>query len=245
MFEDLIPHLVELRKRLFIAAMSVVVGFVVCFLFWENILDFLLAPLEGVLPPSSNVIFTHPAEAFFTAMKVSFFAGFLLSLPIIFWQLWLFIAPGLYDNEKKYILPFVASATIMFLIGSSFCYFIVLPTAFDFLINFGGDTFTALPRVGEYIGFFIKLILAFGISFELPIITFFLALIGLITDKDLAGFFRYAIVIIFIFAAVMTPPDIFSQFMLAVPLILLYGVSIFIAKTVNPQKPLFEDEENE
>lgn len=245
MFEDLIPHLVELRKRLFIAAMSVVVGFVVCFLFWENILDFLLAPLEGVLPPGSNVIFTHPAEAFFTAMKVSFFAGFLLSLPVIFWQLWLFIAPGLYDNEKKYILPFVASATIMFLIGSSFCYFIVLPTAFDFLINFGGDTFTALPRVGEYIGFFIKLILAFGISFELPIITFFLALIGLITDKDLAGFFRYAIVIIFIFAAVMTPPDIFSQFMLAVPLILLYGVSIFIAKTVNPQKPLFEDEENE
>lgn len=245
MFEDLAPHIIELRKRLVISVLATIAGFGICFGFWKQILNFILKPLNNVLSNTSEVIFTHPAEGFFMALKVSLFAGFLLALPIIFWQIWLFVAPGLYDNEKKYVMPFVGGTTVMFLIGASFCYFLVLPLAFEFLINFGSGTFTAMPKISEYVGFFIKLILAFGISFELPIITFFLALIGLITDKDLQGFFRYAIVIIFIFAAIMTPPDVISQFLLGVPLVILYAGSIYIARVVNPEKPLFDDEEND
>ncbi|MSN96987.1 twin-arginine translocase subunit TatC [Campylobacter sp. FMV-PI01] len=236
MFEELKPHIVELRKRLFISVLSVIILFLVCFSFWEAILNFMLSPLKEAMKGSSEVIFTHPAEAFFTAMKVSFFAGLVLSMPIIFWQFWLFVAPGLYDNEKKYVIPFVLSASVMFLAGSAFCYYLVVPVAFDFLINFGHGTFTAMPKIGEFVGFFIKLIAAFGISFELPIITFFLALIGLVTDKSLISFFRYGVVLIFVFAAIMTPPDILSQFMLAVPLIILYAISILIAKIINPHK---------
>ncbi|AGZ81956.1 twin-arginine translocase subunit TatC [Campylobacter fetus] len=242
MFEDLRPHLIELRKRLIISAFAVIVCFIICFNFWNPILAYMSAPLKAVLPAGSNIIFTQVAEPFFTAMKVAFFAGLLLALPVIFWQFWLFVAPGLYENEKKYVIPFVISATLMFLVGAAFCYYFVVPVGFHFLINFGGELFQALPSIGDYVGFFTKLIVAFGISFELPVVTFFLAKLGMIDDKALKGFFRYAIVIIFIFAAIMTPPDVLSQFLLAIPLIALYTLSIFIAKVVNPAK---KDEEED
>ncbi|MCI6641904.1 MULTISPECIES: twin-arginine translocase subunit TatC [Campylobacter] len=241
MFEELKPHIVELRKRLVICVVALLVIFIATFSFWKEILDFVLMPLKEVLPEQSNVVFTQLAEAFFTAIKVSFFASLLISAPIIFWQFWLFVAPGLYDNEKKYVLPFVFFASIMFFSGAAFCYFFVIPVAFKFLITFGGEVATAMPKIDEYVGFFTKLIIAFGISFELPVITFFLAKIGLITNKSLSEFFRYAIVVIFIFAAIMTPPDVLSQFMLAVPLIALYALSIFIAKYVNPYKEVNVD----
>lgn len=234
MFEELKPHLVELRKRLFISVSAVIVMFIVCFSFWNPILALMTAPLKNALPVGSNIIFTQVQEPFFTAMKVAFFAGFILSLPVIFWQFWLFVAPGLYENEKKYVIPFVISATFMFLVGAAFCYYIVIPIGFAFLINFGGELFTALPSIGQYVGFFTKLLIAFGIAFELPVITFFLAKLGLVNDATLKNSFRYAIVIIFIFSAIMTPPDILSQFLMAIPLIGLYGISIFIAKQVNP-----------
>ncbi|WP_169752250.1 twin-arginine translocase subunit TatC [Campylobacter mucosalis] len=233
MFEEIKPHLVELRKRLGISVASVFVMFVVCFSFWNPILAWMTEPLKEVLPASSNIIFTQVQEPFFTAMKVAFFAGLILALPIIFWQFWLFVAPGLYDNEKKYVIPFVLSATAMFLCGASFCYFVVIPLGFNFLINFGGQLFTALPSIGEYVGFFTKLLVAFGIAFELPVVTFFLAKLGLVDDKALKGFFRYAVVIIFIFSAIMTPPDVLSQFLMAFPLMGLYGISIYIAKVAN------------
>lgn len=244
MFDELRPHLVELRKRLVICVLTIIFFFIVAFAYWEIILDIMLDPLLKVLPNNSEVIFTQMAEALFTAMKVSFFASLLVSIPIVFWQGWLFVSPGLYDNEKKYVIPFVVSASLMFFLGAAFCYYFVIPVAFTFLINFGGTMFVAMPKIGEYVGFFTKLIVAFGISFELPVITFFLAKIGMITDKSLKDFFRYAIVGIFIFAAVMTPPDILSQFMLAVPLIILYALSISIAKVVNPA-PKEEDDEDE
>ncbi|WP_169764227.1 twin-arginine translocase subunit TatC [Campylobacter mucosalis] len=233
MFEEIKPHLVELRKRLGISVASVFVMFMVCFSFWNPILAWMTEPLKDVLPAGSNIIFTQVQEPFFTAMKVAFFAGLILALPIIFWQFWLFVAPGLYDNEKKYVIPFVLSATAMFLCGASFCYFVVIPLGFNFLINFGGQLFTALPSIGEYVGFFTKLLVAFGIAFELPVITFFLAKLGLVDDKALKGFFRYAVVIIFIFSAIMTPPDVLSQFLMAFPLMGLYGISIYIAKIAN------------
>ncbi len=236
MFEELKPHLTELRKRLFISVMTVALMFVVCFTFWNQILDFIIAPLQNTLPDNQKMVFLEVQEPFFVAMKVAFFTGFLLSLPIIFWQFWLFVAPGLYENEKKYIIPFVVSATFMFLIGAAFCYYVVVPIGFAFLINFGQQLFSAMLNIGGYVGFFTKLVIAFGIAFELPVITFFLAKLGLVDDKMLKNSFRYAIIVIFIFAAVMTPPDILSQFLMAVPLIGLYGLSIFIAARVNPAK---------
>lgn len=246
MFEELKPHLIELRKRLVISVFAIFVCFLVCFGFWEVILEFMTNPLKNALPDGSNIIFTNIIEPFFTAMKVAFFAGLIISMPIIFWQFWLFVAPGLYDNEKQYVIPFVISASVMFLAGASFCYYLVIPVGFAFLINFGGQLFTALPSIGEYVGFFTKLVVAFGISFELPVVTFFLAKIGLVTDQSLKGFFRFAIVGIFVFAAIMTPPDIFSQIMLAIPLIGLYALSIYIAKIINPapKDDDLDDEEN-
>ena len=190
-------------------------------------------PLKQVLPAGSNIIFTQIQEPFFTAMKVAFFAGVVIALPIIFWQFWLFVAPGLYDNEKKYVIPFVISASFMFACGAAFCYYVVIPLGFAFLVNFGGQLFTALPSIGEYVGFFAKLLIGFGISFELPVITFFLAKIGLVDDKMLKDYFRYAVVIIFIFAAIVTPPDVISQVLMALPLIGLYGISIIVAKRAN------------
>jgi sec-independent protein translocase protein TatC len=241
MFEELKPHLAELRKRLAIAVGTVIVMFFVMFYFWEPLLAWMTAPLIEVLPKGSSIIFTKVQETFFTALKVSFFAGFMVSLPVIFWQLWLFVAPGLYENEKKMVIPFVTGATVMFLLGAAFCYYVVIPYGYSFLINFGSQLFTALPSIGEYVSFFTKLILGFGIAFELPVVTFFLAAMGLVTDQTLIGFFRYALVIIFMASALLTPPDVLTQFLMAGPMILLYGVSILIAKKINPEKPETED----
>lgn len=245
MFDELKPHLVELRKRLGISIFVLFIMFFVCFTFWQPLLAWMLDPLKAVLPEGSNVIFTKLQEPFFTALKVSFFASFILSLPIIFWQFWLFVAPGLYENEKRLVIPFVLFATIMFLMGAAFCYFVVVPMGFKFLVNFGGDLFTALPSIGEYVGFFTKLLFGFGLAFELPVVTFFLAKIGLVDDAALKGFFRYAIVVIFFISALLTPPDILTQFLMAGPLIILYGVSIVIAKMVNPASTEVQDEEVE
>ena len=233
MFEELKPHLVELRKRLAISIFAVMVCFGLCFLFWNPLLAWMTAPLKQALPAGSNIVFTQVQEPFFTAMKVAFFAGLILALPVIFWQFWLFVAPGLYENEKKYVIPFVISATFMFICGAAFCYYVVVPLGFQFLINFGGQLFTAMPSIGEYVGFFTKILIAFGISFELPVITFFLAKIGLIDDLILKKYFRYAIIIIFTFSAIVTPPDVLSQFLMAVPLLGLYGLSILIAKSAS------------
>lgn len=243
MFEELKPHLGELRKRLGVSVAIIIVMFLICFSFWQPILAWMIAPLKAVLPEGSNVIFTGVQEPFFTAMKVAFFTGFVASLPVIFWQFWLFVAPGLYDNEKRLVIPFVSAATLMFLMGAAFCYYVVVPLAFAFLIGFGSALFTALPSIGEYVGFFTKIIVGFGLSFEMPVVIFFFAKLGLVDDKALKEFFRYAIVIIFVIAAVLTPPDILSQFLMAAPLTILYGISILVAKAVNPYIPPQVDEE--
>ncbi|OCL87002.1 Sec-independent protein translocase protein TatC [Aliarcobacter thereius] len=241
MFDDLKPHIADLRKRLTISALTVVAMFFICFAFYEPILEWMMAPVKHALPAGTSMIAVEIQETFFTAMKVAFFAGFILSLPVIFWQLWLFLAPGLYEHEKKLVVPFVFFATLMFLMGASFAYYIVVPIGFDFLIAFGNSVVDVTPSIGKYVGFFTKLMIGFGIAFELPVITFFLAKIGLVDDAMLKGFFRYAVVLIFIVAAILTPPDVISQVLMAVPLILLYGVSIYIAKVFNPAQK--EDEE--
>lgn len=243
MFDDLKPHIADLRKRLVISSITVVIMFFVCFSFYEPILEWMMVPVKAALPNGSNMIAVSIEETFFTAMKVAFFAGFVVSLPVIFWQLWLFLAPGLYDHEKKLVIPFVFFATLMFLLGAAFSYYIVVPLGFSFLIAFGSTIVTVLPSIGTYVGFFTKIMIGFGIAFELPVITFFLAKIGIVDEKMLKGFFRYAIVLIFIIAAVLTPPDPISQILMATPLILLYVISIYIAKVFNPAQKDDEDDE--
>lgn len=243
MFDDLKPHIADLRKRLVISSITIVVMFFACFSFYEPILEWMMAPVKHALPVGTSMIAVEIQETFFTAMKVAFFAAFILSLPVIFWQLWLFLAPGLYDHEKKLVIPFVFFATLMFLIGASFAYYIVVPIGFDFLIAFGSNVVNVLPSIGKYVGFFTKLMIGFGVAFELPVITFFLAKIGVVDDRMLKDFFRYAVVLIFILAAILTPPDVISQVLMALPLILLYGVSIYIAKVFNPASKDEEEEE--
>ncbi len=235
MFEGIKPHLAELRTRLAYSVLSIIVLFGISFIFYEPILDWMKQPLLDAMPEGQQMmIATGVAEAFFTAIKVAFFAGIILALPIIFWQFWMFVAPGLYDNEKKMVVPFVASATIMFLMGASFAYYVVVPFGFEFLVNFGNTIVTVTPRIGEYVGFFTKIMVGFGISFELPVITFFFAVLGLVTDQSLKSFFKYAVIIIFILASLLTPPDVLTQLLMAGPMIILYGISIMIAKIVNP-----------
>ncbi|RXJ88371.1 twin-arginine translocase subunit TatC [Arcobacter sp. CECT 8983] len=243
MLDDLKPHIADLRKRLMVSALALGIAFFACFFFYEPILGWMMVPVEAVLPPNSQMVAVEIQETFFTALKVAFFAGFIVSLPVIFWQMWLFLAPGLYEHEKKLVVPFVFFATLMFLIGSSFAYYIVVPYGFEFLINFGSAVVTVLPSIGKYVGFFTKLLFGFGVAFELPVITFFLAKIGLVDDKTLKDFFKYAVVLIFILASLLTPPDVITQFLMAGPLIFLYIVSIYIAKVFNPHQPLDEDDE--
>ncbi len=244
MFEEIKPHLVELRKRLGIAVASVFVMFVIAFYFNEYILSWITQPLNDALAlvakiskkTAEGMVTTHQVGgAFFVALKVSFFAGLLAALPVILYQVWLFIAPGLYDNEKKMILPFVLGGSLMFFLGVLFAYYIVTPFGFQFLITFGSFLYTPMINIEDYVGFFSKMMFGFGLSFELPVFAYSLALLGLITDRTLIDFFKYAIVIIFIVAAVLTPPEVLTQLLMAIPLILLYGLSILIVKMVNPE----------
>jgi sec-independent protein translocase protein TatC len=243
MFEDIKPHIADLRKRLMISSLFLFFAFFACFAVYEPILGWMMYPVEQVLPAGSKMVAIEVQETFFTALKVAFFSAFLITLPIILWQMWLFLAPGLYDNEKKLVIPFVFGATIMFLIGASFAYYVVVPFGFEFLINFGSTVVSVMPSIGKYVSFFTKLLFGFGLAFELPVFTFFFAVIGVVTDRTLKDFFKYAIVLIFILSALLTPPDVITQFLMAGPLILLYGVSIWIAKIFNPAED--EDEEDE
>lgn len=245
MFEDLKPHIADLQKRLIVISITLFVMFFVCFAFYEPILKWMLVPIEAVLPEGSKMVAIEVQETFFTAVKVAFFSAFLVSLPVIFWQMWLFLAPALYSNEKKIVVPFVLGATFMFLVGAVFSYYVVVPFGFEFLVNFGSQVISVMPSIGAYVSFFIKIVFGFGIAFELPVITFFFAVIGVVNDQMMKDFFRYAIVLIFILSALLTPPDVVTQFLMAVPLTLLYVISIYIAKVFNPAEKAeqFDDEE--
>lgn len=234
MLEEIRPHLIELRKRLVICVGTLLFAFIICFNFWEYILQWVTNPLNQALAKNGHIIATRMGEQFFSAMLISFFGALIISLPVIFYQFWAFVAPGLYENEKKLVVPFVVSATLMFVAGALFAYYFVFPIGFAFLVNFGGETVQAMVSIQEYLDFFVKLMIGFGVSFELPVITFLLASLGLVDDRQLIEFFRYAIVIIFIIAALLTPPDVVSQLLMAIPLTILYGISILIARIVNP-----------
>jgi len=325
MFEELRPHLVELRKRLGLSVLSVFIAFIVAFTFHNQILEWITQPLNNALVEVGRIIesqdkatwtmkskeenrtktpavqaaeklkenlyeaakeanpklapliqnaadaaqsldeiirkrdsdsarpnhhnfegkiTTHQVGgAFFVALKVSFFAGLLGALPFILYQIWLFVAPGLYSNEKKMVVPFVIGGSVMFFIGVVFAYYIVTPFGFQFLITFGSFLYTPFINIEDYVGFFTKIMLGFGVAFELPVFAYFLALLGMITDRTLIDFFKYAVVIIFVLAALLTPPDILTQLLMAAPLIILYGASILIVRMVNPDREGSREEE--
>ena len=242
------PHLQHLRKRLIISVAVLLLSFGVCFNFWGVIFDWVAAPINSALENES--IKAHLAaltilENVFVALKVAFFAALVVSMPIIFWQFWLFVAPGLYKHEKKIVLPFVAFASVMFACGVGFAYYIVLPVVIENVLLFGSDKFEGSLSAENYVMFFTRLVVGFGIAFELPVLSYFLAKVGMITDKSLKNFFKYAVVIIFIIAAIITPPDVLSQIFLAIPLVGLYGFSILIARFVNPAHKESEQEPQE
>ncbi|HTM96983.1 MAG TPA: twin-arginine translocase subunit TatC [Croceibacterium sp.] len=229
----LLEHLIELRGRLVKCVLALGVAFAVCLYFARDIFGLLVRPLTNAFPPGQGrLVYTKLYEAFFVEIKVALFAAFLVAFPIIANQLWAFVAPGLYAKEKKAFLPFILATPVLFIAGASLAYFVVMPTAFKWFLGFqgvtGGIHQEALPAMGDYLDLVMRFILAFGVSFLLPVLLLLLNRAGLVTRKQFAGSRRYVIVGIFILAAVVTPPDVFSQVVLAVPLLALFEGSLLI-----------------
>lgn len=224
----LLDHLIELRRRLLYCVAALLVTFFVAFYFAQPIFSFLVQPL--VAAGQDRVIFTQVFEAFFVQVKVAFFAAMMLSFPVIANQLWQFVAPGLYRKEKRALLPFLLATPVLFIGGASFAYFVAIPTALMFLLQYQGDIGgiqqEALPSVGNYLSFIMQFLFAFGLSFLLPVLLMLLERAGIVTLEQLKGARRYAIVAAFVIAAVLTPPDVASQLLLAIPLVLLYELAL-------------------
>jgi sec-independent protein translocase protein TatC len=235
-------HLEELRKRLIVCFIAVGIGFVLSYGFKEKLFQILTRPLISVMQPGDKLIFTGLPEAFFTYLKVAFLSGIILATPVIFYQFWMFVAPGLYDKEKQHLFPIIFLSTFFFVGGAFFGYFIVFPFGFKFFLGFASEIIRPLPSMREYLGFASKLLLAFGIVFELPLIITLLAKLGMVSVSFLKKNRKYAILLFFIGAAILTPPDVVTQIMMALPLILLYEISIIGARIFG--KKNFEEEDN-
>lgn len=218
-------HLEELRWRLLKSVLTIIVFAGLSFYFSERIFKFLIHPLGDV-----KLYVTEVTGSFYAYLKISLLTGILASLPILFYQLWAFISPGLFEREKKAVLPLVMVSTLLFLLGTGFCYYVTLPISLAFLIGFSGEILSPIITVGSYISFASMLLLAFGFGFQLPIISYFLGKIGILSSAFLAHGRRYAIVIMLIVSAIITPPDVFTQLLLAIPLYILYEVSIIVVR---------------
>ena len=241
----LTEHLADLRRSILISVIFIAIAFVLAFNFSEDLFRILMFPLRDELKVDgrspffhliakakpTSLVFLSPAEAFWMYLKVSFVAGLICSLPVIFYEIWRFISPGLMSKEKKYFLPFIMSSTALFLTGALFCFVIVLPFAMTFLLGYQTTNLTPMISVGNYIDFCLKFILAFGAIFELPLVIIFLTRFGIVSPKTLAKQRKYAVLFAFILAAVLTPtPDAFNQTLMAVPIIILYEAGILISR---------------
>jgi sec-independent protein translocase protein TatC len=242
----LTSHLEELRKRLVNSLIVVGLGFVACYILKEQLFRIITKPLFDVLPKNGYMVFTGLTEAFFIYMMIAFFASLVITSPYLLYQVWKFVSPGLYKSEKKYVAPFVIISTLLFTGGVLFGYFLALPPAFKFFVEFTTDQLKPMISFREYLSLALKFLLAFGLSFELPVFIFFATKIGLVNAPMLRKQRKYAILLIFIAAAVLTPsPDAFSQVLMAIPLMILYELSIFVAKFAAKKKQNTDDEEKE
>ncbi len=237
-------HLEELRQRLIYCFVAVALGFAACYGFKEKLFEILIQPLLQVMEVDDKLIFTNLAEAFFTYLKVAFLGGLLLAAPVIIYQFWMFVAPGLYKKERMVLFPIVLLSSFFFVGGALFGYFVVFPFGFKFLLSFANENIQALPSMKEYLGFSSKLLIAFGLVFELPLVLTFMARMGLVTVPFLKKNRKYALLLFFVFASILTPPDVVTQVMMAVPLMLLYEISIIGARIFG-KKPLEDEEESE
>ena len=240
----LIEHLIELRNRLLWSIGALVVGFVLCYLVAEEMYRFLVQPLADLMEgqPGRRMIYTALHEAFFTQLKVAFFGSVCLTFPIVAGQLWAFVAPGLYKNERRAFLPFLLATPILFVMGAALVYYLIFPLAWQFFMSFetaGEEGTLAIvmePKVNEYLSLVMKLIFAFGLSFQLPVVLMLMARAGMVTSKGLAEKRKYAVVLTFATAALLTPPDIISQIGLGIPILLLYEISILGTKLVEKKR---------
>ena len=224
-------HLGELRSRLIRSLIAVVLGFGLCYAFSQRLLEFLWRPM------GRELVFIAPTEAFFAHLKVAFLAGLVLAWPYICYEVWSFVAPGLYESERRYTLPFVIGATAMFLLGGTFVYTLILPYGMAFLLGYGGAFLVPMISVGAYVSFSLRLFIAFGAMFELPLVIVLLSKIGLVTPQMLSKNRKYVIVLSFVVAAVLTPPDVFTQMLMAVPLLALFEISIVLCRFTAPKAP--------
>lgn len=224
-----LEHLEELRRRLIRSALSLAGGVVVSFLFLNRIVDFVLLPLRELLPPGGSFQTIEGPEYIILYLKIGLLAGLFIAMPFILWQVWLFIAPGLYAHEKKFAIPFVAMATTFFFIGGGFAHYIAFPYSWDFFVRFQPDYVLFMPRLGPTFSLYVKIVLAFALIFQMPTVVLFLARMGMVTPAFLIKHTKYAVLIIFVLAAFLTPADVVSQFIMAGPMLVLYGLSIGIA----------------
>jgi len=237
-----LEHLDELRVRLTVSAIAIVVGFLIAFAFSSYVFDFIMKPLQEALPPGGKLIYTEPAEAFLLYLKISALAGIVIAAPVVIWQLWLFIAPGLYQHEKRYAIPFVMISSVFFVAGAAFSHFLVFPFAWRFFASFNTDYVEFMPRIAPAFSLYSKLMLAMGAVFQMPTLVFFLARMGVVSARQLLRYTKYAILVIFIVAAIITPgPDVVSQCLVAAPMLMLYGFSILIAWIFGRRRPADTD----
>jgi sec-independent protein translocase protein TatC len=232
--ESFISHLVELRQRLVRAVVAVGVIFIALFLYPGSgyIYDLLALPLMNALPPGSKMIATGVITPFMVPVKVTALVGFMVALPYVLYQAWAFIAPGLYEHEKKFALPLIVASSVLFFIGVAFCYFFVFGKVFAFIHDFAPTSITPAPDIEAYFSFVITMFLAFGVTFEIPIVVIVLVRMGIVSIEKLREARPYVIVGAFVIAAIVTPPDVLSQFMLAVPMCLLYEAGLFLARFI-------------
>jgi sec-independent protein translocase protein TatC len=232
----LLNILQALRKRLVSCAIATGIGFIICYIFSETLFRVLARPLKVQLPPDSSFIYTGLPEMFFNYIKVAFVGGLLLAAPFILYQLWMLAAPAMNERQKRLVLPFVICSTLLFAGGSLFGYFVAFPLGFKFFLGFESEYLQALPSVKQYLSFSIKLLFLFGVVFEFPVLAFFLTKAGIVTPEFLKKNRTYGMFLIFVIAAVITPPDVISQVMLAIPLLLLYEVGILVSRMAGGKK---------
>ena len=241
-----LEHLDELRRRIIYALIGVAVGFVISCFFIKNIFDFIMKPMQAMLPPGQTLVYTEPSEAFSLYIKMAVIAGIFIASPMVMSQVWLFIAPGLYSHEKKFAIPFVLMSSFFFVLGAAFSHYVVFPMTWKFFASFATDYLTYMPRVEPAFSTYFKMLLAFGLVFQMPTVVLFLARMGLVTGRFLMKNFKYAILIIFIAAAIITPSgDMFNQSIMAGPMILLYLLSASLAAIFGKKRRALEEPEED